>query len=105
MTEPNRASLARFSVDSIIDDPRLLRQVVGEFGAERVLCGSDRPLDMGDPDPVGTVGGAGLARADEAAVLGGNPLRLIARATGSAQEGRRRLRKSVAGYSRKVMWR
>ncbi|MDA8314918.1 MAG: amidohydrolase family protein [Actinomycetota bacterium] len=84
LVEPIRASLARFYVDSITHDPRLLRHVVEEFGAERVLCGSDRPFDMGDPDPVGTVRSAGLDPADEAAVLGGNALRLIARATGSA---------------------
>jgi len=84
LTEPVRASLARFYVDSITHDPRLLRRVVEDFGAERVLCGSDRPFDMGDPDPVGTVRSAGLDPADETAVLGANAVRLIARATGSA---------------------
>ena len=89
LTEPIRASLARFYVDTITHDPRLLRHVVEDFGAEHVLCGSDRPFDMGDPDPVGTVRSAGLDPADEAAVLGGNALRLITRATGSTPEAAR----------------
>jgi aminocarboxymuconate-semialdehyde decarboxylase len=75
---PIETSLARFHVDSITHDPRLLRRLVDDLGAERVLLGSDRPFDMGDPDPLLTVRRAGLGPADEAAVLGGNALRLIA---------------------------
>ncbi|MGH9100071.1 MAG: amidohydrolase family protein, partial [Acidimicrobiales bacterium] len=82
---PVEASLRRFHVDSITHDPRLLGRLVDDFGAERVLLGSDRPFDMGDPDPVGTVRRARLDPSDEAAVLGGNALRLIDRA---AQAGR-----------------
>lgn len=82
------ASLARFHVDSITHDPLLLRRLVEDLGAERVLLGSDRPFDMGDSDPVGSVRLAGLGAADEAAVLGGNALRLIGRATGRAVAGR-----------------
>ena len=84
LTEPVRASLGRLHVDSVAHDSRLLRRLVEDFGAERVLLGSDRPFDMGDPDPVATVRRAGLDPVDEAAVLGGNALRLIARAAGSA---------------------
>ena len=80
--EPLRASIARFHVDSVAHDPRLLRRLVEDFGTTRVLLGSDRPFDMGDPDPVALVRRAGLDPADEAAVLGDNARRLIARATG-----------------------
>lgn len=80
--EPIETSLGRFHVDSITHDPSLLRRLVDDLGAERVLLGSDRPFDMGDPDPVLTVRQAGLVPADEAAVLGGNALRLIARSAG-----------------------
>lgn len=82
LTEPVGASVSRFHVDSITHDPRLLRRLVDDFGAERVLLGSDRPFDMGDPNPGGFVRRCGLGPAEEAAVLGGNALRLIARATG-----------------------
>ncbi len=88
LTEPLAVSLGRFHVDSITHDPKLLRRLVDDLGAERVLLGSDRPFDMGDPDPVGTVRRAGLSPVDEAAVLGANARRLIARATrGIATEG------------------
>jgi aminocarboxymuconate-semialdehyde decarboxylase len=81
--EPVERSLGRFHVDSITHDPRLLRRLVDDLGAARVLLGSDRPFDMGDPDPVRTVRQASLAAA-EAAVLGGNALRLIAGVAGIA---------------------
>jgi len=82
LSSPLGESLARFHVDSITHDPRLVRRLVDDLGAERVLLGSDRPFDMGDPDPVSTVRAAGLDPAAEAAVLGGNARRLIARASG-----------------------
>jgi aminocarboxymuconate-semialdehyde decarboxylase len=84
LTGPLEDSLARFHVDSITHDPRLLRHLVDDLGAARVLLGSDRPFDMGDPDPVGTVRRAGLAPHDQAAVLGGNARRLVELATGRA---------------------
>jgi aminocarboxymuconate-semialdehyde decarboxylase len=80
---PIGTSLSRFHVDSITHDPRLLCRLVEDRGPERVLLGSDRPFDMGDPDPVETVRAAGLGAADEAAVLGGNARRLISRARGT----------------------
>jgi aminocarboxymuconate-semialdehyde decarboxylase len=89
LTEPVRTSLGRFHVDSITHDPLLLRRLVEDLGAERVLLGSDRPFDMGDLDPVASVRHAGLAPEDEAAVLGGNALRLVARATGSPARAKR----------------
>jgi aminocarboxymuconate-semialdehyde decarboxylase len=84
LSEPVRASLGRFYVDSITHDPTLLKRLVDDFGAERVLLGSDRPFDMGDPDPVGTVRRAGLARVDEAAVLGASARKLIERVSGAS---------------------
>lgn len=82
LTEPLDASLGRFHVDSITHDPRLLKRLVDDIGADRVLLGSDRPFDMGDADPVGSVRRAELAADEEAAVLGGNARRLIVGATG-----------------------
>jgi aminocarboxymuconate-semialdehyde decarboxylase len=78
LSEPVEASLARFYFDTITHDRRALRRLVADFGATRVLLGSDRPFDMGDPDPVATVRGLGLGTKDEQALLGGNAARLIA---------------------------
>ena len=78
LAEPLDSSLARFYVDTVTHDRELLARVVADFGATRVLLGSDRPFDMGDPDPVGTVRGLGLGPDVERALLGGNASRLIA---------------------------
>jgi aminocarboxymuconate-semialdehyde decarboxylase len=44
---------------------------VAEFGAERVVMGSDYPFDMGSADPVAAVGETGLDPAARALVEGG----------------------------------
>jgi aminocarboxymuconate-semialdehyde decarboxylase len=46
-------------------------------GADRVLCGSDHPFDMGDLRPAASVRAAGLAPDEETAILGGNAERLL----------------------------
>lgn len=79
LTQPVERSLARFYFDSVTHDRRQLRRLVGDFGADRVLLGSDRPFDMGDPDPVGAVRELGLTPSDESAVLGLNAARLLGR--------------------------
>lgn len=77
LTEPIASSLGRFYFDTITHDHRQLRRLIDDFGATRVLLGSDRPFDMGDPDPVRSVTSLGLSAEDERAVLGGNAARLL----------------------------
>jgi aminocarboxymuconate-semialdehyde decarboxylase len=69
------AVIRRFLFDTVTHDPRLLADLVGHVGAERVLLGSDYPFDMADPDPVRTVQAAGLDEPAQAALLGGNAAR------------------------------
>jgi aminocarboxymuconate-semialdehyde decarboxylase len=78
-------SIGRFLFDSVTHDAALLHSLVDTVGAEHVLLGSDYPFDMGDPDPLGTVRGAGLGRADERAVLSGNAERLLGLAAAAAR--------------------
>jgi aminocarboxymuconate-semialdehyde decarboxylase len=54
-----------------------LRFIVQEFGADRVLMGSDYPFDMGASDPVASVRAAGLAAGATAAIEGGNAVRFL----------------------------
>jgi aminocarboxymuconate-semialdehyde decarboxylase len=75
--ESPEESLRRFHYDTVVHDPGLLRQLVETVGAERVLCGSDHPFDMGDLRPADSVRAAGLGAAVQAAVLGGNAARLL----------------------------
>ena len=57
--------------DSLTHSPANLRFLVAEFGAERVVMGSDYPFDMGSPDPVAAIGEAGLDPAARAPRRGG----------------------------------
>jgi aminocarboxymuconate-semialdehyde decarboxylase len=72
-----RAALRRFHVDTVVHDAGVLRDLVGFFGPERVLLGSDYPFDMGSDRPAELVRALALAPEDEAAILGGNALRLL----------------------------
>ena len=72
-----RETLRRFCVDTVVHDRDVLRDLVGFFGVERVLLGSDYPFDMGSERPAEIVRALGLTPSDEAAVLGGNALRLL----------------------------
>jgi aminocarboxymuconate-semialdehyde decarboxylase len=73
------AALRRFLFDTVVHDADVLRAVVDFAGADRVLCGSDYPFDMGAERPAEIVRALGLSRDDEQAILGGNALRLLER--------------------------
>lgn len=73
------AGLRRFLFDTVVHDPDVLRALVDFAGADRVLCGSDYPFDMGAEHPAEIVRALGLTPDDEDAILGGNALRLLGR--------------------------
>ncbi len=73
-----RTALRRFLVDTVVHDVDVLRGLVGLFGADRVLLGSDYPFDMGTERPTEIVRALGLPPDEEALILGGNALRLLA---------------------------
>ena len=47
----------RFYVDTIVHSPQALEYLIACFGADRVLCGSDYPFQIGDPSPTELVEG------------------------------------------------
>ena len=70
-------ALRRFLVDTVVHDVEVLRGLVDFFGVEHVLLGSDYPFDMGVERPAEIVRALELPPEDEAAILGGNALRLF----------------------------
>ena len=70
--------LKKMYFDTISFDPRMLRQMVDQYGAGHVLLGTDYPYDMGEEDPVGLIGRVpGLKRAEREMIEGGNAARLL----------------------------
>jgi len=63
--------------DSLTLSAANLKFLVEQFGADRVVIGSDYPFDMGSDDPVAAVGEAGLPAAAREQVEGGTAMRLL----------------------------
>lgn len=77
LSESPEDSLRRFYFDTVTHDETLLRELVVLAGADRVLCGSDYPFDMGVERPAEIVRALGLDPGEEEAILGGNARRLL----------------------------
>lgn len=67
-SRPPAESFARLYFDTITHDPEVLRLLRAHAAPERIVCGSDYPFDMAQPDPVGFV----LAGGIDAATLEAN---------------------------------
>jgi len=77
LSESPEDSVRRFYFDTVTHDENLLRELVALAGADRVLCGSDYPFDMGVERPAEIVRALGLTPGEEEAILGGNARRLL----------------------------
>ncbi len=75
--KPPSAYLDHFWLDTVTFDAGWLGYLIGRFGAEHVVLGSDYPLPLGPRDPVAEVRALGLPLEDERAVLGGNACALL----------------------------
>ena len=70
--------LKKLYFDTITFDPRMLRQMVDQYGADHVLLGTDYPYDMAEVDPVGLIAKIPrLARTERDLIEGGNAARLL----------------------------
>ena len=70
--------LEKFYFDTITFDPRLLKQLIDRYGAERVLLGTDYPYDMGEEDPRGLIAAVNrLSAHDRQLIEGGNAMKLL----------------------------
>ena len=75
--KPPAAYLDRFWLDTVTFDAGWLGYLIGRFGADHIVLGSDYPLPLGPRDPAAEVRALGLDAASEAAILGGNACRLL----------------------------
>ncbi|MBO0739103.1 MAG: amidohydrolase [Alphaproteobacteria bacterium] len=70
--------LKRVYFDALVYTHHQLEYLVGEYGADHILMGTDYPADMGEVDPIGMIEGApGLDDAERRAILGRNAARLL----------------------------
>lgn len=74
---PPKHYLRNLYFDVITFNPSALRWLVGEVGAERVVCGTDYPYDMMQERVVDFVEGAGLAEEAQEMILRTTPARLM----------------------------
>ena len=77
ISQPPSEYLRLLHFDTTVFDPGAVEYLVKEFGADRVLMGSDYPFDMGPTDPLGFVMQADLPDAERDLVIGGNAARLL----------------------------
>lgn len=83
--------LRQMHFDSVVFDPVELQHLIGKFGIDRILAGTDYPYDMAEPDLLGFIGRAGLSADDAAALLGRNAARLLGLDPEAARLAARRL--------------
>ncbi|MGH8927976.1 MAG: amidohydrolase family protein, partial [Acidimicrobiia bacterium] len=77
ISRPPSEYLHLLHFDTTVFERKAVEYLVGEFGAERVLMGSDYPFDMGPTDPLGFVADAKLSEIERDLVVGGNAARLL----------------------------
>ncbi|CKI17927.1 amidohydrolase [Mycolicibacterium smegmatis] len=70
--------LRKFYFDTMVFEPDQLEYLIGKYGADHVVLGTDYPYDMGDDDPLGLLGEVpGLDQAKVDLIAGGNAARLL----------------------------
>jgi aminocarboxymuconate-semialdehyde decarboxylase len=77
ITRPPSDYLRRLHFDTTVFEPGMIEHLVAEFGADRVLMGSDYPFDMGTTDPLALLAAARLDEASRELILGANAARLL----------------------------
>lgn len=78
LPRPPSEYLARFHFDTMVFEPDQLGFLIGRYGADHVLLGTDYPYDMGDFDPLGLLSKVeGLTTEEFDLVAGGNAARLL----------------------------
>lgn len=70
--------LEKFYFDTITFDPRMLKNLIDRYGADRVMLGTDYPYDMGEDDPRGLIAEVSKLKAEDRRLIeGGNAMKLF----------------------------
>ena len=70
--------LKRFFFDTMVFESDQLKYLIDKFGADHIMLGTDYPYDMGDEDPLETIGKIeGLTQDQIDLISGGNAARLL----------------------------
>ena len=78
LPQPPTTYLKRVYVDTVVFTPHQLAALVGVFGPDRVLLGTDYPYDMAEYDPLGHIAAVeDFNAATVAALAGGNAKKLL----------------------------
>jgi len=77
LPQPPSAYLKRFTYDTISHSEPILKYLISQVGAERIMVGSDYCFDMGYERPVEIVEALGLQTPDRDMILGGTASRLL----------------------------
>lgn len=78
LKEPPNEYARRFYYDTAVFGSDYLGYLVKQFGADRILAGTDGPTEIGERDIKGFVARAGISPADVDKVVGGNAEALLA---------------------------
>ncbi len=78
LLSPPSVYLKRLYFDTMVFEPDQIAFLIGKYGADHVLLGTDYPYDMGETDPIGLIGRvATLSEEARNAVCGLNAARLL----------------------------
>ena len=77
ISQPPSEYVKLLHFDTITHSSMALEYLITNFGADHVLLGSDYPYDMGDPEPVGSLGEAKINREQMNQVASANACKLL----------------------------
>jgi aminocarboxymuconate-semialdehyde decarboxylase len=77
ISQPPSEYVKLLHFDTITHSSMALEYLITNFGADRALLGSDYPYDMGDPEPVGSLGAAKINREQMNQVASANACKLL----------------------------
>ncbi|MGZ8519023.1 MAG: amidohydrolase family protein [Candidatus Binatia bacterium] len=77
ISKPPGEYLKLLNFDTITHSTMALEYLVANFGADHVVLGSDYPYDMGDPEPVSSLGAARIDRASLERIVSTNACKLL----------------------------